>query len=577
MIRHFSRPSAPILSLLTALVATAALCEVEPLADYSLGEEFVATVDTGGGITIMVDDGTERFPLLFCTWPLAEDSRRRAAPVLFVTRTQEGDVNGKRGFNPDADDDGDGLVDEDRLDGRDNDGDGLLDEDFAAISHDMTVWNLSRGDFSRHLETLHWSYPHLAGFLAAVYTADGDLACDPLILNAPGGTWVRADEFCYQTEALASGPIFLTSVADPRQSDRTLWLGVALLDAQPRRHSFERVRATATTLTVPLIAENRSALAESQVLAVAAGPTRLRVMHDLAAASRLRHGVEDPVSWQRVGWLPAPLTPVTPENLPAATLRPSESGGFALFFEYGPDQFLRFDPDLFRLDGQPVGEATALVWAPLGEQVVELTWPPDDRDIVDACHPYDQLAVEGAGSLEIRFDATLPAPGLELEGTLVDGRRTELSVVRAIGAPAGFASDFDDPNEPLEEASEPILQLSPQLLSNYPNPFRSHTRISYRIPASMGDAFTWDGVGEPPFDSQQRMPYAGGGASISVKIYSIEGREIAVLFTGILGSGTYQAQWDGKDRTGRIMASGAYFCKLQIENWTVTKRLIFVR
>ena len=38
-----------------------------------------------------------------------------------------------------ADDDADGRVDEDWLDGRDNDRDGLVDEDFAAISHQMFV------------------------------------------------------------------------------------------------------------------------------------------------------------------------------------------------------------------------------------------------------------------------------------------------------------------------------------------------------------------------------------------------------------------------------------------------------
>jgi hypothetical protein len=36
-----------------------------------------------------------------------------------------------------ADDDGDGRLDEDRLDGRDNDGDGRVDEDFAAVSEQM--------------------------------------------------------------------------------------------------------------------------------------------------------------------------------------------------------------------------------------------------------------------------------------------------------------------------------------------------------------------------------------------------------------------------------------------------------
>ena len=50
-----------------------------------------------------------------------------------------------------------------------------------------------------------------------------------------------------------------------------------------------------------------------------------------------------------------------------------------------------------------------------------------------------------------------------------------------------------------------------------------------------------------------------------------------VLFAGSVGVGIYEAQWNGRDRQGRTVASGAYFCKLQIEQWTTAKRLIFVR
>jgi hypothetical protein len=44
---------------------------------------------------------------------------------------------GMPGGRPGVDDDHDGLVDEDRLNGRDDDGDGLIDEDFAAYSQEM--------------------------------------------------------------------------------------------------------------------------------------------------------------------------------------------------------------------------------------------------------------------------------------------------------------------------------------------------------------------------------------------------------------------------------------------------------
>ncbi|GJM43310.1 MAG: hypothetical protein DHS20C21_01520 [Gemmatimonadota bacterium] len=54
-------------------------------------------------------------------------------PPEGICKTFEGAPSGIRRF----DDDGDGLVDEDPLDGKDDDGDGRIDEDFAGISQQM--------------------------------------------------------------------------------------------------------------------------------------------------------------------------------------------------------------------------------------------------------------------------------------------------------------------------------------------------------------------------------------------------------------------------------------------------------
>ena len=58
-------------------------------------------------------------------------------PVYTVYRTFEGSRGGNRLPSPAADDDNDGLIDEDPLNGLDDDGDGYIDEDFAAISNQM--------------------------------------------------------------------------------------------------------------------------------------------------------------------------------------------------------------------------------------------------------------------------------------------------------------------------------------------------------------------------------------------------------------------------------------------------------
>ena len=58
-------------------------------------------------------------------------------PIDIMYHSSEGAPGGNRFPDPMADDDGDGAVDEDWLNGRDDDGDGLVDEDFAAISNQM--------------------------------------------------------------------------------------------------------------------------------------------------------------------------------------------------------------------------------------------------------------------------------------------------------------------------------------------------------------------------------------------------------------------------------------------------------
>jgi len=58
-------------------------------------------------------------------------------PVHTIYSAAEGARGGNRLPSPAADDDNDGSIDEDPLNGIDDDGDGLVDEDFAAISNQM--------------------------------------------------------------------------------------------------------------------------------------------------------------------------------------------------------------------------------------------------------------------------------------------------------------------------------------------------------------------------------------------------------------------------------------------------------
>jgi len=188
----------------------------------------------------------------------------------------------------------------------------------------------------------------------------------------------------------------------------------------------------------------------------------------------------------------------------------------------------------------------------------------------------DRLAAEIRALEDRRCQAMIDKDMKTLEAVYADGRRATLRFALETESAASEGADDPDASLGVDDPSGGP-QLSPQLLSNYPNPFRSSTRVSFRIPATLGEAFVWDDQDAPPADLLARSPFADAIPSVSVTVYSLEGREVATLFAGSVGVGTYEAQWDGRDRQGRTMASGAYFCKLQIDKWSVTKRLIFIR
>jgi photosystem II stability/assembly factor-like uncharacterized protein len=84
-----------------------------------------------------------------------------------------------------------------------------------------------------------------------------------------------------------------------------------------------------------------------------------------------------------------------------------------------------------------------------------------------------------------------------------------------------------------------------ELLQNYPNPFNPSTKLGF-------------GISELGF--------------VSLKIYDIQGREVAVIVNENLSPGSYEFEWNAKGFT-----SGVYFYKLQSGNYTETKKMLLTK
>ncbi|MCK4547917.1 MAG: T9SS type A sorting domain-containing protein [Candidatus Eisenbacteria sp.] len=84
-----------------------------------------------------------------------------------------------------------------------------------------------------------------------------------------------------------------------------------------------------------------------------------------------------------------------------------------------------------------------------------------------------------------------------------------------------------------------------------PNPFTSMTEIAYSVPVF--------------------------GALVEIVIYDVSGRLVRDLVRSTRSMGSHVATWDGRDETGRVVASGVYFVRMETENTTEVRRLVFVR
>jgi uncharacterized lipoprotein YddW (UPF0748 family) len=88
------------------------------------------------------------------------------------------------------------------------------------------------------------------------------------------------------------------------------------------------------------------------------------------------------------------------------------------------------------------------------------------------------------------------------------------------------------------------LPADVSLSQNYPNPFNPTTTIRYRIAGSAGG-------GAAP----------AGRSDVSLRVYDVLGREVAVLVEEVQGAGEYAVRFDG-----RRLPSGVYYYRLAVQS-----------
>lgn len=83
------------------------------------------------------------------------------------------------------------------------------------------------------------------------------------------------------------------------------------------------------------------------------------------------------------------------------------------------------------------------------------------------------------------------------------------------------------------------------LKQNYPNPFNPETKISFSLNKK---------------------------SNVTLKVFDLTGKEIATLFNGVKNAGSYDVKFNGAN-----LASGAYFYKLESEDFSDVKKMMLIK
>lgn len=81
----------------------------------------------------------------------------------------------------------------------------------------------------------------------------------------------------------------------------------------------------------------------------------------------------------------------------------------------------------------------------------------------------------------------------------------------------------------------------------YPNPFSKLSTISYQLPMK---------------------------GNVTLRVYDLSGRLVRLLLSGEQGSGYYEVAWDGSNGNGIKVSRGIYFVRLEVGEYTETKKII---
>jgi hypothetical protein len=512
----------------------------------------------------------------------ARGGTRGAERAAGIEKCSEGTKGGLRAPSPDPDDDRDGRVDEDCLDGIDDDGDGRVDEDFAAIGDEMIAASyyasaVTAGGAVTELifqqEAYAWALPHIDG-MVMISLRVRNIGMKTLDAIRVGAFFEKQEPFDFSSQNVAppksvstekTSRVFVCEeagakgvglVAFPLSGSEEAWTGgyltdrdtwgdaiVEILNSNPAPAGRETNEDAAMDLDVTRVEDGAVVYTLSPIIGSLAPGEDIRVDLALVAAGDARQiaavaaGAYETFIGDGVNrYLPPPVS-MTPRVL-WGTYRPAEietpgTAGVLIAIE--------------ALGDDPVSSGEISYFSGLGAgSVVRREVQPGVVQLMIRGEAIEELARKGER--------------ITLKGRLEDGEFFEV----ILRPEERVASSVPGSDIEVELYWKKDGRLNQDLLNSSPNPFRDITTISYEVPS----------VIEKEDGSLVRSSEA---LDTSVKVYNVVGRLVSVLVEEVVGPGIHTTEWRAVDDHGNPVASGVYYVKLQLGQKYITKRLILLK
>lgn len=136
-----------------------------------------------------------------------------------------------------------------------------------------------------------------------------------------------------------------------------------------------------------------------------------------------------------------------------------------------------------------------------------------------------------------------------LVGGDVDTANNEVGAdISTTGIYAAFTTNV--PTGINDRGHSPLLPHEFELGQNFPNPFNPATTISYALPERV---------------------------HVDLAIFNLLGQRVRTLRDETAAAGKYSVVWDGRDQTGRPVASGVYFYRLSSDKFVASRKMLLLK